>query len=132
MRDDINEDTLADLLVVATAAYRKRDVAALDRDWQYDQVRKLNSYGVLSIAAISAILAISSYHVEKALGNAPRPSLRGHLNPAHLTMLSYALSQGDISSRWVREMTENGTSISTISDLTGISEATLYRRKHSD
>lgn len=125
-----DKDTLAELITLAGAAYRKRDLLSLDRDWQDEKIRQLNRFGVLSIGAIASILGVSLYRVRKALGPRTRSSLRGQLNPAHLSMLGYALSAADISPEWVHEMTEHGTSISTISDLTQISEATLYRRKN--
>jgi len=121
---------LADLLVVATSIYRKQDFYSLDKELQYEAVQKLNEYGILSISSMGAIVGVSTYRVERAIADMARPSARGHLNPQHLTMLLFALSSGDIAPRWVREMIEEGTSVSVIAELTRISESTIWRRKN--
>lgn len=120
---------IANLLVIAKTIWRKRDLYALDKELQDDAVRRLHSYGVLSSSALGAVVGVSTYRVRKALDGLGMPEARGHLNPQHLTMLMFALSQGDMPARWINEMLEGGTSMSTIADLTEISERTLYRRK---
>lgn len=121
---------LADLLVVARSIWRKRDLLGLDKEMQDDAVRRLHKYGVLSITALGSIVGVTPYRVRKAIAGMSIPEARGHLNPAHLTMLLFALSQDDMQPRWVRMMIDEGTSISTISELTGISRSTLNRRKN--
>lgn len=120
---------LADLLVVAASIYRKQDFYSLDKELQDEAVQRLNGYGILSISSMGAIVGVSSYRVEKAIADMAKPSTRGHLNPQHLTMLLFSLSSGDIAPRWVQEMTDEGTSVSVIAELTGISESTIRRRK---
>lgn len=120
---------LADLLVQASAAYYRRDVLALEPDLQGEKCRLLNSYGVLSLGAIGAILGISAYKVEQHLEDHPKPKSRGTLNPKHLSMLAYSLSKQRINDLWLQTMIDGGTTISTIRDLTGIPEPTLRRHK---
>lgn len=122
-------DELADLIVKAAAFYQKQEFLSLDKSQQNEACRELNT-GVLSLAAIAAVVGVSTYRVEKAIEGMPRPTTRGYLNPAHLTWLGYGLSNGDIKDFWLHAMLDGGTSLSTISDLTLISEATLYRRRN--
>lgn len=124
-----DRNTLADLIVIALSIYRKRDVLAFDPDAQDDAIRRLNEYCILSSAAIASILAVSHYRVRRATAGMPVPVARGHLNPSHLTMLLHGLSNGDIPARWLDQMIDEGTGISTISDLTAIPESTLYRKR---
>lgn len=117
------------MLAHAAADFGKHEVIALDPEVQRERCRKLNSYGVLSLSALAAIYDISTYKVEKYIKGQPRPKARGKLNPHHLPQLGYALSLGKINHIWLTQMLNGGTSISTISDLTHISEATLNRRR---
>lgn len=119
---------LADLLAKAMATYNRRDTLALDPGSQKARVQMLNEPGVLSISALSAIVGMSTYMVETMIGS-NRPKSRGKLNPRHIPYLSYMLSARKVNDDWLHEMINGGTSISTIADLTGISEATLHRRR---
>lgn len=94
-----------------------------------DKIAELNSYGVLSISALASVLGVSHYRIERVIGKGNHPTTRGNLNPAHLPWLGYMVSSGKVNPVWLEAMLTEGTSLSTISDLTGISEATLYRRK---
>ena len=123
-------EELADLLVVSRAIWRKQDFLSLDKELQDDAVRRLHAYGVLSVSALGSLVGVSPYRVEKAIQGTIHPAARGHLNPSHLTMLIYGLSVGDVPPRWVETMTTGGTSLSTIVQLTGISESTLRRRRN--
>lgn len=128
MRDP---DHLAELLALSAAIYRERsDHATFDSLIDVERCQRLNAYCVLSLAAISAIVGVSKYKVEKYTNGQNRPATRGRLNPNHLAMLAYMLSDGKVRHEWLAKMLSEGTSISTISDLTNISEATLYRRKN--
>lgn len=121
-------EELAELMVKARSIFDRQDVLSLDKESQDEACRELNT-GVLSLSAIGAVVGVTQYRVEKAIAGMPRPTNRGHLNPAHLTWLAYGLSKGDVKGFWVRAMLDGGTSMSTIGDLTMISEATLYRRR---
>lgn len=125
------ETELAELMIKARSFYDRQNIISLDKESQDEACRELNT-GVLSLAAISAVVGVSPYRVEKAIRGMPRPTTRGHLNPAHLSWLAYGLSKGDVKGFWVRAMLDDGTSLSTISDLTLISEATLYRRRDEE
>jgi len=94
-----------------------------------DSIRKLNTYGVWSMSALASIVGVSMYRVEKALGRNAKPSLRGHLNPRHLTMLQYMQASTKANKAWVKQMLDEGTSLITIARLTGLSESTLRRSK---
>ena len=126
----MSDEQLADLMVIAKSIYRRRAIIGLEKDTQDSAARKLNALGVLSLSAISSIVGMSNYRVEKALSGQAKPTTRGHLNPAHLTMLLYTLSTKNLPDVWAEEMLEGGTSASTIADLTGVSESTIYRRKN--
>lgn len=122
----LSKDELAQLIAAARGAaimHYKMTPAEID-----NKIVELNRPGLLSVSALAALLGVSNYRVETVLGS-DRPTTRGKLNPAHLPWLSYMVSSGKVNSIWLTEMLDGGTSISTISDLTGISEATLYRRK---
>lgn len=125
-----DEAILADLMAKAMATYRRRAVLALDPQGQRARCRVLNEPGILSINAIAAIVGITPYRVETAIHGMARPKARGHLNPSHIPWLSYTLSFGKVNTEWLNAMLKGGTSLSTIADLTNISEATLYRRKN--
>jgi hypothetical protein len=123
---------LADLMVRAMACYNRRNVLGLDAIVQYEKIRKLNSYGVLSASALCAIFDVTLYHVEKALKGMPWPKSQGTLNPRHLPWLAYMLSNGKVRDEWLTTMLKEGTSIGTISELTNIPESTLHRRKNGN
>ena len=122
------DDELAKLLVVAKTIHDRKDLYSLDKDFQDDACRRLNTYGVLSIGAISSVVGCSEYRTRKAIIGMRKPTARGPLNPAHITMLVYGLSNKSLPSRWVRLMVDGGTAVSTISSLTGIPESTIRRR----
>jgi hypothetical protein len=126
----VNKTEVAELLALAAGSFNRRSTLALDSTLQAERCRRLNAYGILSVSALGAILNMSVYKVEKATIGQERPKARGHLNPKHLPMLGYMLSSGKVNKQWLKLMLDEGTSISTISDLTGISEATLYRRRN--
>lgn len=91
--------------------------------------RDLNSYQVLSLSAMSSIIGISMYRIEKAISQQSTPVSRGHLNPAHLSMLKYMRASGKANRHWIKEMTGGGTSVITIAMLTGLSESTIRRAR---
>lgn len=119
---------LAELMTKARSIYDRQNILSLDKESQDRACRELNT-GVLSLVAIAAVVGVTVYRVERAIEGMPRPTSRGHLNPAHLTWLAYGLSKGDVKGFWVRAMLDGGTSISTITDLTQIPTTTLYRRR---
>lgn len=125
-----DKNELAELIVLARGAFINREKLTVAEVDTY--CRNLNAYGVLSISAIASLLGVSFYRVEKALEGHPRPDKRGQLNPAHLPWLGYMLSLGKVNDLWLNTMLKDGTSLSTVSDLTAISEATLYRRKNAN
>lgn len=125
----MDKEVVADLLAVASGIHARAAILTLNRDKQRDACVQLNLYGILSLSAIGSIVGISKYRVETAIGKMKRPRARGHLNPRHLPWLGYMLSSGKVNDYWLNEMLNNGTSLSTIADLTGISESTLNRRK---
>lgn len=125
-----DKNELAELIVLARGAYLNQEkLSPAEIDTYCTQ---LNAYGVLSISAIASLLGVTFYRVEKALEGQSRPEKRGQLNPAHLPWLAYMLSLGKVNDLWLNLMLKAGTSLSTVSDLTGISEATLYRRKNAN
>lgn len=119
----------AAFLALLAGYHRRHKVFALDSKERGERCRELNSYGILSLSAIGSVLGCSPWQVEQAILGHPRPTARGKLNPRHLSMLGYVVSYGKITNTWLRLFLEEGTSISTISDLTGIGESTLRRRK---
>jgi DNA invertase Pin-like site-specific DNA recombinase len=122
-------DKLAEAIAVAQGMHYKRGALALNKESQSAAARRLAEYGVFSIAAIAALLDLSVYRVEESLKGLPHPKARGKLNPDHLTDLAYMLSFGRVKNgEWVKRLYENGTSISTIAELTGISKSTLWRK----
>ena len=76
-------------------------------------------------------MGCSVWQVERSIVGMKKPTARGWLNPRHLTMLSYMLSRGRVNQDWLGIMLEEGTSLSTISDLTGIAESTLQRHRRN-
>ncbi len=125
--DDLTEERLR-LLMAAKSAYQNRLFNELDKSLQVAAVRKLNSFGVLSIAAIAAVVGTTKSRVRKAVGP-NRPEARGKLNPAHLDYLTYLLTGSrKAATEWIKDMVEHGTSVNTIADLTLMSRTTIYRR----
>lgn len=122
----MDKNTTAHLLAACAGYYNSRDHLALDEARQVAAVRALNSYGVLSISAMASVVGCSEYRVGQALKGLPRPRARGKLNPEHLPWLAY-MQDGEIRKNWLDCMVREGTSISTIVDLTGISRSTLVR-----
>lgn len=121
-------DQLADLMATALAIYNDK-TRNFSRDHENAAARRLNAYGVLSLASIGSVIGISAYRVEKAIVGQARPEVRGNLNPAHLSMLLYLRSLGKPNRAWIRQLVNEGTSLITISRLTGIPESTLRRYK---
>lgn len=122
----MNKNTIAHLLAACAGYYNGRAHLALDEARQVAAVRALNSYGVLSVAAMASVVGCSEYRVGQALSGLPRPRARGKLNPEHLPWLAY-MQDGEVRDNWLECMLREGTSISTIADLTGISRSTLVR-----
>lgn len=90
----------------------------------------LNAPGVLSAQAMASVLGITEWRVRVELGSAT-PKVRGKLNPAHLSILAYALSNEFINDTMLGLLLEDGTSLITIARLTGIPERTLRRQKRT-
>jgi hypothetical protein len=125
----MDRNDLAAFLALAAGMYQRQAILALDPSTRGERCRQLNSYGILSLSAIGEVLGCSTYQVEKSIIGMQKPTSRGRLNPQHLSMLAYSLSTGRINDVWLGILLEEGTSLSTISDLTGIAESTLYRHK---
>lgn len=125
----IHKEHLAELLVIATSIYSDREFLSLSKAQQDHSIRRLHNYGVLSTPAMAAITGVSNYRVRQAIKGLPHPTSRGRLNPEHLSRLGYMLSWGTATpTSWFRIVVNGGTNVSTIADLTGLSEATIYRR----
>lgn len=124
----MDKAAVADLLATASGIYHKQHLNTLDDGLQEAACRKLNSYGMLSLQAIASVVGCNLYRVERGIVGQERPQARGHLNPAHLPWLGYMLSSGKANNGWVKAMYREGTSLSTMEDLTGISRQT-FRRK---
>lgn len=92
-----------------------------------ETIRELHRFGILSVRALSAIVGCTDYRVRKVILGMKKPTARGTLNPQHIPWLGYALSTRTLNPTTLRYMIKAGTSLSTIADLTRISEATLYR-----
>lgn len=123
------KDELANFLVILNGIYLHKDTNNLNRAIRGERCRQINNYGILSPRAIAAVVGCSVWQVEEALSGVSRPNTRGRLNPEHLSMLAYMLSNGKVRTEWLGRMLEEGTSLSTISDLTGIAESTLQRHR---
>lgn len=119
---------MAQLLTLAAGAYNRRDHLAINEARQVAACRELNAFGVLSLRAIASIVGCNLYRAEQALKGLTKPTARGKLNPEHLPWLAYMLD-GKVRDNWLRAMLREGTSISTIEDITGISRSTLNRRR---
>lgn len=126
-----DKDTLAHFLVLCNRIYQHSDTNNLNVAVRGERCRELNRYGILSLRAIASVVGCSVWQVEQAIVGMPRPKARGKLNPSHLTMLAYSLSNGKVWPTYLQHMLAEGTSISTISDLTGIAESTLQRHRRS-
>jgi hypothetical protein len=121
------KDDRARLLVKAADCFNERQKLALAPQLQMEAIRELHSFGVLSIKAMAAIVGCTEYRTESALAGGTRPRARGLLNPKHIPWLGYVLSTRKLAPVTLRQLIQEGTSISTIADLTLISEATLHR-----
>lgn len=126
-----DKDVLADFLVVLNSVYQHSDTNNLNSAIRGERCRQLHRYGILSLSGIASVVGCSVWQVEQAIKGMPRPKSRGKLNPQHLTMLSYMLSKGRVNPLWLSIMLEEGTSLSTIADLTGIAESTLQRHRRN-
>ena len=124
-----DRDELAHFLVVLNSIHLHKDTNNLDAATRGERCRQINSWGILSLRAIASVVGCSIYQVERALTGAKKPKARGALNPLHLSMLGYMVSSGRVNTEWLEYMLDNGTSLSTIADLTGIAESTLYRHR---
>ena len=120
----------ARLIATAKGFYHKQGTLAFEKSAQDDACRTLNSYGLLSVQAIGAIVGVSSYRVRKALEFEKAPTARGQLNPHHLLDLGYLLAYGIQAQdgAWLRNIVNGGTSVATIHTLTNIPTSALYRR----
>lgn len=125
----MSKTEIATLLALMSGTHRHAATSKLLTDIRVERCRALNEYGILSLEAISATVGCSVYQTKQAIYGMPRPKARGKLNPRHIAMLAHCLSRGKIPQHWLTLMLAEGTSLSTISDLTGISPATLHRRK---
>jgi len=125
----MDKDELAAFLALLNGLFQKQEINRLSAEMRDERCRQINRYGVLSAQAIGAVIGCSSRVVNAAIAGMPKPTARGTLNPAHIPMLAYALSNGTINKEWLGILLSEGTSLSTVSDLTGIPESTLYRRK---
>lgn len=127
----MTDDELADFLTKGAAYYNERRTLVYDPMLTGIAIRELAVPNLLSIKAIAAIVGCSEHAVLKSLGpDASRP--RGKLNPAHIPFLGYLLSTREIATTTLNYMLDHGTSLSTIADLTNVSQATLYRWRHRD
>lgn len=126
-----DKDELANFLVILNSVYLHTDTNNLNSAIRGERCRQLNRYGILSLRAIASVVGCSVWQVEQDIAGMPRPKARGKLNPQHLTMLAYSLSRGRVTPMWLQHMLAEGTSLSTISDLTGIAESTLQRHRRN-
>jgi hypothetical protein len=108
------------------AAYNQRDTLAAIPPLQAEKIKELHRYGLLSARALAATVGAKESTVLKVIGRSAGRQ-RGALNPEHIGWLAYALSLKKITPDNLRRMLSNGTSISTIEDLTGISRSNLNR-----
>ena len=126
----MGDDELAVFLTKAAAIYYDRRSLLLAPQLMDDAIRELAAPNLLSTQAISAIVGAKESRVARVLGtDARRP--RGKLNPSHISMMGYVLSLGRVNQVLVNLMLNNGTSLSTISALTNVSQATLYRWRNN-
>lgn len=125
----IDKDELAHFLIVLSNIYLHKETNNLNATIRGERCRQINRWGILSLRAIASVVGCSPWQVEQAIKGMPKPTSRGTLNPSHLSMLGYMLSNGRVRLDWLGIMLEDGTSLSTISDLTGIAESTLQRHR---
>lgn len=125
----MDKNDLAAFIAYVAGIYQRKDTNTLDLETMEERCRKINAYGILSLSAIGAVIGCSAYRVDKAIVGMRKPTNRGKLNPQHLSMLAYMLSTGKINDLWLGVFLEEGTSLSTVSELTGISESTLQRHR---
>jgi hypothetical protein len=118
---------LAGLLALCAAAYNRRDWLKVDEYEQARRCRQLASLNVLSVQALAAIFDVGTTRVEHML-NPNKVDVRGTLNPRHISILAYALSNGTLSAETTKMLVSEGTSIGMIARLTLISRSTLNRR----
>lgn len=121
---------LANVLMRAHVAHRKRKLYSLDAELLDEKIVELHNYGVFNTAAIAELLDTSRYRVNKAIDDAglERSHERGTLNPVHLEMLMHGLASDNLPTRWLEDMVEDGTSLAMINRLTNISIGRLRRR----
>jgi hypothetical protein len=117
---------LAQLLALCAAAYNRRDWLSVDTDEQRRRCQQLDRFGVLSIQALAGIFDVSEARVAGMVRHAR--GIRGTLNPRHISILAYALSNGTLSAETTKMLVSEGTSIGMIARLTLISRSTLNRR----
>lgn len=122
-----DETEVAQLLVKAANTFNNRRYLKVSWALQEEAVRELHSYGLLSIKAMAAIVECTEYRVRAALEGQALPRARGKLNPRHIPWLAYGLSMHEIKPHVLKQLLKEGTSLSTIAELTGISRATLNR-----
>jgi len=125
----MDKNELASFLAWLNGIYQRRDTTGLNSAVRGERCREINRHGILSLQAIGAITGSSVWQVEQAIVGMKRPKARGKLNPQHLSMLAYVLSTGKIKTEWLGIFLEEGTSLSTVADLTGIAESTLHRHR---
>lgn len=122
----MTDNERAELLVRMAAAYNQVLTLAAIPPLQAEKIKELHRYGLLSARALAATVGAKETTVLKVIGR-DSARQRGALNPEHIGWLAYALSLKKISPENLRRMLKNGTSLSTIEDLTGISRSNLNR-----
>lgn len=122
----MTETDLAVLLGLSASAYNRHDWLKIEPDEQTRRCKQLASYNVLSAQALAAIFDVGTTRVETMVGHPIQ--LRGTLNPRHISLLAYALSNHMLLPETLKMMVKAGTSINTIERLTLISRSTLNRR----
>lgn len=125
----MDESELAAFIALVAGIWQRQSTLALDAGVRGERCRQINRYGILSLSAIASVIGCSVYQVERSIAGMTRPTSRGKLNPQHLSMLAYVLSAGKIRTDWLAMFLMEGTSLSTVSDLTGIAESTLHRHR---
>lgn len=127
----MDETQLAAFLALLAGIHSHKKTNNLSPEVRGERCRQINRYGILSLSAIAAVVGCSVWQAEQAIVGMPRPKARGTLNPQHISMLAYVLSTGKVRPAWVRIFLDEGTSMSTVSDLTGISASTLFRHRRN-
>lgn len=127
------EDKVAMFLASAYNSYHKQQLWRFEDEWRDEEIVRLGRFNLIGYAAIAEIIGTTPRVVERVLRDEDHAPVRGALNPAHLPMLSYILGDRDmLSTAWAQTMVNNGTDISTIAGLTGISRSTVERRVKGD